>query len=66
MEKDLFVKGEIAVRLDGDKLVIEYNGKGGGANVNVNASYFLDLLAEAIPGEVDDAVINMLKAAFLG
>jgi hypothetical protein len=65
MESDLYTKGELAVKLDGDKLVIEYAGKGGGANVFVSADYFLDLLMEAIPGEIDDMVIKMLKAALL-
>jgi hypothetical protein len=65
MEKELYAEGEVAVKIDGEKLVIEYAGKGGGATVFVSADYFLDLLMEAIPGEVDDMVIKMLKAALI-
>jgi len=47
------------------KITISYEGEGGGASMSghVNAEYFMDLLAEAIPGEVDDLVIGAIKAA---
>lgn len=48
------------------KLTFGYDGKGvnAGVYVDIESDYFLDKLAKAIPGEVDDAVIGMLKAAF--
>lgn len=47
------------------KLITTYEGKGAGAEVAVfvDSEYFLDMLAEAIPGTLDDAIIAMLKAA---
>ena len=46
-------------------MTISYEGAGGGVSMTgtVNAEYFLDMLAEAIPGKIDDAVIFALKAA---
>lgn len=47
------------------KISSKYEGKGGGAQVSVfiKAEYFLDKLAEAVPGKIDDAVIALLKGA---
>ena len=44
-----------------------YEGKGGGAELKVfvSAEYFLDKLAEAIPGQIDDLVIDALKSALI-
>jgi len=44
-----------------------YEGKGGGAELKVfvSAEYFLDKLAEAIPGQIDDLIIAALKAALI-
>ena len=43
-----------------------YDGKGAdvGLYIDVEPDYFLDKLAEAIPGDIDDKVIALLKAAF--
>lgn len=48
------------------RLTAGYDGKGAdvGLYVDIEPDYFLDKLAEAIPGEIDDKVIALLKAAF--
>lgn len=47
------------------RLVFAYDGKGVDAGVyaDLDPEYFLDKLADAIPGDIDDAVIAMLKGA---
>ena len=47
------------------ELVISYDGKGvdSSLSVKVDSGYFMDKLAEAIPGDIDDAVLNIMKAA---
>jgi len=47
------------------KIKVSYDGKGADAAIEValEAEYFLDKLAEAIPGQVDDMVIAALKGA---
>lgn len=49
------------------RLTISYDGKGVDAGVyaDVDPEYFLDKLKAAIPGEIDDTVIDLLKAALL-
>lgn len=69
MEKTIaeITKGEVVldVKLVTGKLVIttKYDGKGANAGVylELEADYFLDKLAAAIPGQMDDAVIAMIK-----
>jgi len=55
------------IKFEDGKAIVEvgYEGKGGGVTVigTLNAEYFLDLLADAIPGQLDNAVIFALKAA---
>ena len=48
-------------------IVTGYEGKGGGAELKVfvSAEYFLDKLAEAIPGQIDDLIIDALKSALI-
>ena len=48
-------------------IITVYEGKGGGAELKVfiSAEYFLDKLAEAIPGQIDDLVIDALKSALI-
>jgi hypothetical protein len=65
MDKEILNKGELMIKLEGSQIKLEYVGKGGGAAMYAELDYFLDLLMEAIPGEVDDTIINMLKGAFL-
>lgn len=47
------------------RLTIQYDGKGADAGVYVDLEpdYFLDKLAAAIPGELDDMVIGAIKGA---
>ena len=69
-------KGEIGsegaydLKLEGGKLVVSvgHNSKGFslGVQAGVSVDYFMDKLAELIPGKVDDAVIEMLKIALKG
>lgn len=65
-----FNKGEMDLDLvfvDGKlRFTFGYDGKGVDAGIYVDAEpdYFLDKLAEAIPGDIDDKVIALLKAAF--
>lgn len=49
------------------ELVVAYDGKGADAQLGIQAdpAYFLDKLALAIPGGVDDTVFALLKKAFL-
>lgn len=67
VNKELSSETKLAMKFEDKKikLVVSYEGKGAGAEVAVfaDAEYFLDLLAEAIPGQIDDAVIAMLKGA---
>lgn len=71
MEKSLveFKKGEAALDVDFKdgklRLSVSYDGKGADAGIYVDLEpeYFLDKLAAAIPGKLDDAVIEMLKGA---
>jgi hypothetical protein len=46
-------------------LTLGYDGKGADVKVigAVEVGYFLDKLAAAIPGKIDDAVFDMLKLA---
>jgi len=65
-----FNKGEMDLDLvfvDGKlRFSVGYDGKGvdAGMYVDLEPDYFMDKLAEAIPGEVDDKIIALLKAAF--
>ena len=45
-------------------IVLSYDGKGvdAGAYANVEPDYFLEKLKKAIPGDVDDKVIDLLRA----
>lgn len=71
-DKDLVSKdfgdGELAVKFEEGKLKIlaslDTNGVDVGLFVDFEPDYFLDKLADAIPGTIDDAIIAMLKAAF--
>lgn len=65
-----FSKGEADMDLsfkDGKiRMSVSYDGKGvdAGIYVDVDPEYFLDKLKEAIPGTLDDKIIDMLKLAF--
>lgn len=68
VEKDLGKELKLKLDFTSGKLqlgvILDSEGVDVGVNVAVDSDYFLDLLADAIPGEVDDAIIEMLKAAF--
>ena len=54
-------------KFEGDKVILSamYDGKGVDSTISImlEAEYFLDKIAEAIPGQVDDMVIAALKGA---
>ena len=67
MEKEVVFSQEVKVDFEfkAGKIIIRlaYAGEGAGAAVELNASadYFLDKLAAAIPGQIDDQVIALIK-----
>ena len=60
-------EGNLSIKIeDGQvKMVISYDGKQADAsfNVTLEVDQYLDMLAEAIPTEIDDAIIALLKGA---
>lgn len=62
-------KGEVDLKVVVEKgvvkLEVKYDGAGANAGmyVELEADYFLDKLAAAIPGQIDDSVIGLIKAA---
>jgi len=73
MEKELVNKelgGDLDLKIDFKdgklmvSIVADMKGADLGLSVAVDSDYFLDKLAKAIPGEIDDAVIGMIKTAF--
>ena len=69
METQILQKGEVAVDVafKAGKVVLssKYDGKGADVTLSLEleSDYFLDKLAAAIPGQVDDAVIALIKGA---
>jgi hypothetical protein len=71
MDKDLvnLQKGEVDLDVQFKEgklqLAVKYDGKGvdAGVTVALEPEYFLTKLKAAIPGQVDDTVINLLLAA---
>ena len=59
---------EIKVEQGQVKLEVKYDGLGANASVIIalESDYFLEKLAKAIPGELDDAVISLIKSALKG
>jgi hypothetical protein len=53
-----FVKGEIVAIA-----AIESSGIQSEVKITIPTDYFLDKLAEAIPGQIDDSLISVLKIA---
>lgn len=53
------------LRLENGNLIfdLKYQGQdaGAGVSVSISSSSFLDKLEKLIPGQIDDAVIEMLK-----
>lgn len=69
IEKELSKEVDLKFSVENGKvgIIAGYAGKGGGAElkVYVSAEYFLDKLAEAIPGQIDDVIIAALKSALI-
>ena len=67
VNKDISTEVNAEIKFVEGNIVIQgnYDGKGLGATVAVKmkTEYFLDKLAEAIPGELDDKLLDMLKVA---
>lgn len=63
MSTELYAEGEVKIELVKEDVVITYAGKGGSVSVKIEGEYLLDKLAEVIPGDVDDTIINIIKAA---
>jgi hypothetical protein len=59
--------GDFKIEVKEGKLILSagYMNEGLGASLGIQVSpdYFIDKLAAAIPGEIDDAVLSILKAA---
>ena len=60
-------EGELSIMLAGGKLVIQLaHAHASGSvlfTVEQDAGYFIDKLAEAIPGVMDDALLALIKEA---
>ena len=62
-------KGEATLDVDFKdgklRLSVSYDGKGADAGlfVDLDPDYFLNKLKAVIPGQIDDAIIEMLKGA---
>lgn len=69
-EVSLGSEGGVKLSIEGGKLKLEvvYDSKGldGSIGLMLDPDYFIDKLAEAIPGKIDDAILNILKAALKG
>lgn len=59
------VNAEIKIENGNIKITagLKSSGVKAAAQIEVESDYFLDQLAAAIPGQIDDAVISMLKVA---
>lgn len=55
------IEGKLKISVGSMKL----EGVEAGLSVSVDVSHFLDKLKAVIPGQIDDAVIEALKLAFL-
>jgi len=68
LNKDLGKELDLKIDFKDGKLALSlvYDGKGGDASIGLSLEpdYFLDKLKAAIPGQIDDTVIDVLKAAF--
>lgn len=68
VSKELGKEGSMDLKFTEGKLKLTLGldsaGVDAGLYVDVDPDYFLDKLKEAIPGTIDDAIIDMLKVAF--
>lgn len=67
INKPIGTEGSVKVDVVGGKIVLnaglDTSGVDVGAKIVVEVDYFLDLLAAKIPGQLDDAVIAIMKSA---
>lgn len=67
MKEGIGKEGEFAIEFKDGKLRltagIDSKGIDGGIYIDVDGEYFLDKLAEAIPGTLDDVIIATIKSA---
>lgn len=69
MEKDVAMGPESQLKMSfvsgKARVEIAYAGKqaNAGAFIEMDAKQYLDLLKDAIPGTIDDSIINVLEAA---
>lgn len=66
-EQPLGAEANLKLELKEGKMLlsVSYDGKGADASLSllVDPDYFIDLLAKAIPGEIDDAIFAIIKGA---
>ncbi len=67
ISKELGSAGSVSVKIEEGKIKLQSNYADGGldgqVSLAVDSDYFLDKLAEKIPGQIDDAIIQVMKAA---
>lgn len=67
IKKELGAEGEVKLELSGGKLslLVNYDSKGldGQVKLSVDSDYFIDELKTKIPGQIDDAILEVLKVA---
>lgn len=67
VQEQLGPEAKLDLKLEGGKLILSvvYEGKEAGASMGVSLEpgLFLDKLKGLIPGQIDDAVIELIKAA---
>lgn len=63
MDKKLLEKGDFHIEFQEGNLCLVLDTKGLDLVIKLESEYFLDELAEKIPGEIDDMIIAALKGA---
>ena len=69
VEKEISAESGFSVEWNGEKaafrIIAEYDGKGANAGlyIDLEGEYFIRKLAEVIPGEWDDKLLEMLLLA---
>lgn len=67
INKELSSELDLIVKFEGGKAILElkYGGSGGAVSVagELNAEYFVQKIADAIPGQIDDMILKGLLAA---
>lgn len=67
VKHEISPEAQVTVDVTGGNIVVkaalDTSGLGASVSATVSVDYFLDKLAEKIPGQIDDAVISIFKAA---